>query len=417
MRAEFLHIADVHLGYQQYGSPERFNDFGRTFLAAVDYAVEHRVDFVLISGDLFHKSAIDPPTLLQAVDGLDRLRQASISVAAVAGNHDRARYRDRVSWLDYLAERGYLALLSPDFEQEGICLSPWDGSSGAYVDLAGVRVYGLPYLGASTRPVLQELPAALSGQPKPEFTVLMGHFGLTGEVSHRAGGHEYSEIAPLREHVDYLALGHWHKPFEREGWIYNPGSLETCAMDERRWPGGFYHVIVDTGHNPGHQAQHIKSYRRPFHRFSLQVDEYATPPALYDGLRNRLENAGPTTQGTDLSPVVEISLEGVLPFDRNDLDLEYVRRLADDLLSPLLIRVKNNTRATEFEIAPEASLSRAELERSVLRDLIRRDASRREQADAWASAAVEVKQLALRGSSPEAIAAIVRQRLVEVGEE
>jgi DNA repair exonuclease SbcCD nuclease subunit len=26
---KFLHAADVHLGYQQYGSKERFNDFRR----------------------------------------------------------------------------------------------------------------------------------------------------------------------------------------------------------------------------------------------------------------------------------------------------------------------------------------------------------------------------------------------------
>ena len=77
MRAEFLHVADVHLGYQQYGHPERFNDFAKAYLAAVDYAVGHHVDLVLVCGDLFHKSAVDPPTLLQAVEGLDRLREAA----------------------------------------------------------------------------------------------------------------------------------------------------------------------------------------------------------------------------------------------------------------------------------------------------------------------------------------------------
>ncbi|MFC2055745.1 exonuclease SbcCD subunit D, partial [Chloroflexota bacterium] len=120
MSITFLHFSDVHLGYQQYGDRERFNDFGRAFLKAVDFAVAKQVDFVLVSGDLFHKSAIDPPTLLQAANGIDRLRNAGISVVAVAGNHDRAKYRDRYSWLDYLAERGYITLLSPSFEEGGI---------------------------------------------------------------------------------------------------------------------------------------------------------------------------------------------------------------------------------------------------------------------------------------------------------
>ena len=47
---QFMHVADVHLGYQQYGSKERFNDFSRVFLHIVDQAVERQVDFVLLDG-------------------------------------------------------------------------------------------------------------------------------------------------------------------------------------------------------------------------------------------------------------------------------------------------------------------------------------------------------------------------------
>jgi len=419
MRCEFLHISDVHLGYQQYGHPERFNDFGRAFLAAVDYAIQYRVDFVLISGDFFHKSAIDPPTLLQAVNGLDRLCQAQIPVVAVAGNHDRARYRDRFSWLDFLSERGYLFLLSPAFEETGISLLPWDGSQGAYVDIGGVRVYGMPYLGASIRPVLADLPRILADQDKDgiEFTVLMGHFGLEGEMPGVPGGLPHNEVAPLKEYVDYLALGHWHKPFEREGWIYNPGSLETCAMDERRWRGGFYHVTVDTGRNPKHTARHIKSRRRPFYRLVFSVDEYTTPEALYDGLRARLDEEGPAMRSGDLAPVVEVSLEGILAFDRSALDMDYVRALIEVAVSPLIARPRNNTRPTEFEVSPEERLPRAELERQVLRNLIQRDSRYRHRAELWASLMSEIKKMALIGSPPEAIVTAMCQRIGEMGEE
>ena len=33
MRATFIHTADNHLGYEQYGMKERFNDFARAFFA------------------------------------------------------------------------------------------------------------------------------------------------------------------------------------------------------------------------------------------------------------------------------------------------------------------------------------------------------------------------------------------------
>ena len=419
MQIEFLHIADVHLGYQQYGHSERFNDFGRAFLSAVDYAVEHRMDFVLISGDLFHKSAIDPPTLLQAVGGLDRLRQAEIPVVAVIGNHDRPRYRDRYSWLDFLAERGYLFLLRPAFEKTGIRLPPCNGSEGGYVDIKGVRIYGLPYLGSSIRRVLEELPKALAKQSleEIEFTVLMGHFGLEGEMPGVPGGLAHNQIALLREFVDYLALGHWHKPFEREGWIYNPGSLETCAMDERRWHGGSYHITVDTKREPKYTAKHIKSRRRPFYRLVFPVDEYTTLETLYDGLRARLEGEGPAMRSSDLAPVVEVSLEGVLAFDRSVLDMEHVRELIEETVSPLIARPRNNTCPIEFEVPSGERLSRAELERQVLQELIRRDSRYRDQAQRWADLMGEVKTMALTGSPPEAIVATMHQRIAGMSEE
>lgn len=419
MRCEFLHLSDVHLGYQQYGHPERFNDFGRAFLWAVRYAVENQVGFVLICGDLFHKSAIDPPTLLWAVNGLDKLRQAEIGVIAVAGNHDRARYHDRSSWLDYLAERGHIALLSPVFEEGEIQLAPWDGSDGAYVDMDGLRVYGVPYLGASIRSVLADLPSVVTDHDEhgPEFTVLMGHFGLEGEMPGVPGGLSHNEVTPLRDCVDYLALGHWHKPFEREQWIYNPGSLETCAMDERRWPGGFYHVTVDTEDDPKHRATHIQNPRRPFHRMLLAVDEYSTPQELYDGLRGRLTAEESVIRSSDLAPVVEVALEGVLAFDRGTLDMDYIQAVVHEVLCPLIVRVKNKTRASEFEIPFEERLNPRELERKVLRDLILRDSRYRDRAEVWAELMSEVKTMALAGSSPEAIVATMRQRIVDPSED
>ncbi len=413
MPITFLHFSDVHLGYQQYGDRERFNDFGRAFLKAVDFAVAKQVDFVLISGDLFHKSAIDPPTLLQAVNGIDRLRNAGISVVAIAGNHDRAKYRDRYSWLDYLAERDYITLLSPSFEEDGIVLQPWDGHAGAYVDYGTVRVIGVPYLGSSIKTVVAELPPALDAirDKNVHFTILMMHAGLEGEMLHVTGELTQNELSSLREHIDYLALGHFHKPFERQDWIFNPGSLETCGMDERRWIGGSYYVTVDADNDPMHTFRHIKSSRRPFHRLSIKVDEYKEPVTLYDGIRASLDNGIFQWTQEDQKPVVEINLEGILGFDRGNLDLKFIEELVKESISPLLVRVKNNSRPVEFEISTSEHYTRPQLERGILQDLIRRDSRFRGAAEQLADLMVQVKEMALIGSAPEIIVETVRQGL------
>ena len=46
----FIHTADIHLGYQQYGSRDRFYDFCQVFLTIVERAIEQQVDFILLDG-------------------------------------------------------------------------------------------------------------------------------------------------------------------------------------------------------------------------------------------------------------------------------------------------------------------------------------------------------------------------------
>ena len=50
MRALFVHTADNHLGYEQYGVKERFNDFSRAFWAIIDDAIARKADLFIIAG-------------------------------------------------------------------------------------------------------------------------------------------------------------------------------------------------------------------------------------------------------------------------------------------------------------------------------------------------------------------------------
>ena len=419
MRLEFLHLADLHLGYRQYGHLERFHDFGRAFLHAVDYALAHHIPLVLISGDLFHKSAIDPATLLQAVDGLRRLRQAGTVVTAVAGNHDRARYRDRLSWLHLLNELDYLRLLAPAFADSRVLLERCTSDGGAYTDLDNLRVFGLPYLGASTRSVLAELPAALE-QARQEgvgYVILMAHLGLEGEMPGVPGGIPEALLSPLKEHVDYLALGHWHKPFERDGWIYNPGSPENCSLAEAHWRGGFYHVVVGESVGSKHEARHVEYTGRPFVRLAVRVDDCSTPDALYDAVRQLLHQHARKDDSSDLAPVLELRLEGVLGFDRRALDLQFVGELMQSIVSPLVALPKDNTRSVDSPISSEVSLSRSELERTVMVDLVRRDGRYGAHAGQWADLVREIKAMVLGNGTPEAMVSTMEHRIAEMSEE
>ena len=77
-RARFVHLADVHLGYRQYGLVERARDFARAFTSVIDYCVTQRPDFVVIAGDLFDTKSIEPQTYADADAALARLADADI---------------------------------------------------------------------------------------------------------------------------------------------------------------------------------------------------------------------------------------------------------------------------------------------------------------------------------------------------
>ena len=413
VNARFLHVADCHLGYRQYNNTERYNDFARALRSVIRIAIAEKVDFVILAGDLFEKRAIDALTLNQATVILELLKAANIPCIAVEGNHEKAYFHDHIGWMRFLAERDLLILLEP-FKQGELALTPFAKRNGAYIDIRpGLRVYGLPYSGSATVKAVEAYAAALVDLPQEEidYTIFVAHAGVEGVVDDQ-GGLSHRQWSVLKPYVDYLALGHIHKPYEFDGWIYNPGSPETCSMTEVAWPErGYYLVDVDTAHEhtaeaPKHTATLHANPRRTFHRLSMKVDHYTEPDELYDHCRTFLAR-----KVRDLSssvnkkerPVVELALTGVLPFDRRALDITYLEEQVQESFNPLHAQVRNLTRTSDFAIETEESLSRSELERQVLTSLLERDARFRDESANWTNLILSLKELALGGSAPEAI--------------
>ena len=65
---KIAHVADLHMGYRQYGMQERFDDFNSTAIKVADAAIAEKVDAVVFAGDIFHVPR--PPAI--CVDTLQR---------------------------------------------------------------------------------------------------------------------------------------------------------------------------------------------------------------------------------------------------------------------------------------------------------------------------------------------------------
>lgn len=418
MKATFAHLADIHLGNTQYGLSDRFDDFGRAWDDAISQVIARRVDFVVLAGDLFEKRSVEPLALIQAQDGLRRLRQAAIPVVAVEGNHDAALYRDGFSWMEYLDRQGELTLLDPCQAGEiGYHYCPHEkGRGGCYVDLGAVRVVGQPYLGASAARAIEEMTARLrlDGAGEAQYVVYVAHAGLEGIVARAPGCLSEAELAPLRPHVDYVALGHIHQHFVRDGWLFNPGSLETCRSDEAASPSGFFIVEVDTDAPIKHRATLLPNWRRPFARLSFGLDGLndmaSVAAALGPFLRGQ---AAPFADGD--APVVDLKLTGRLGFDPATLDLETVRALVRAAFEALHVEVRDLAQRPGTTVVEGDDESRAQIEHRVLMEAFSGDARYAARSEEWARLAGDLKQMALSGGSPAALVNALTDGAVALG--
>jgi exonuclease SbcD len=436
MRASFIHVADTHLGYEQYGVRERFNDFTRSFWNVIDEALNRHVDFMVIAGDLFNKRAIDAQTLIHAIEGLRKLKEQNIPVIAIEGNHDRSYYREGISWLQFLCYQGYITLLAPLMQDGAPELAAWDKESmqGAYVDLLNgrLRVYGLPWLGAATSRGLEGMTQALIANREQEeangleYRLLAMHTGVDGIVPRVQGLPTMAQFQSLQPHVDYLALGHIHKPYEFDGWMYNPGSTETCSAEEIQWDSrGFYHVEIDTEEPERiidttkkeriHHAEHIRSQRRPFVRYDLRVDGLNEPDVIYTRLENYCRDKGPQYANAENYPLVHIHLVGTLAFDSGSLDQPRMEEMVRNYFRPLHVRVDNNTNDQDYapddgELDGRDRSLWHELERRIFEELLGRDNRYLAAREEWSAVVSDLKQQALRKDDPQAIAQYLREK-------
>ncbi len=211
-----LHTADTHLGYRQYHSPERRDDFMRAFERVVDDAVDLDVDVLSLAGYLYHDRRPDLPDLVGTVEALSRLRDASIPFLAVVGNHESTRHGQ---WLDVFERLGLAERLGREPRRVG-----------------DVALYGLDHVPRSRRDDLDYEFASHD----TVHAVLVAH-GLFTPFAH-ADWETNHLLAEATVDFDALLLGDNHEPGvervgDRDAWATYPGSTERASATERAGRG------------------------------------------------------------------------------------------------------------------------------------------------------------------------------------
>jgi DNA repair exonuclease SbcCD nuclease subunit len=234
----FVHAADLHLGYAQYGLEVRRQDFDNAFSELVDKTIEVKPDFMIIAGDLFHQARPSNVTLEGTIKSFKRLKDAQIPVLTVDGSHDSAPNAITGTILNPLDSAGLIYHLP---RHEG---AYWKKPDICYV--AGVPNFH------NKRRTEEALPLFLeqnSVRPQPNVrNILVFHMAVS--LPSLIPSYIEAEATPglIPDGFDYYAAGHIHKRYLskfKSGLLAYSGSTETVSYDEAKNTKGFFHVNVD----------------------------------------------------------------------------------------------------------------------------------------------------------------------------
>jgi DNA repair protein SbcD/Mre11 len=305
------------------------------------------------------------------------LQDAGIPVLIIEGNHDNLPYGTKTSWLRYLADWDWVVLLEPDIARDAngddstAIYQAWTSETrrGGYIDLdCGVRVFGSCWYGASAPQAIARLAEGIRALPPgPQYQVMMLHHGMEGQIARYSGALRYRDILPLKEAgIDYLALGHIHKTYEVEGWVFNPGSLEANSVTEAasHMERGAYLVELTAN---GPQVSLKRDYRqRSILRLTLDVEK--------DWSAAQLEAAAIARIAAHPSPdaIVEFRIRGQVGFNRLDVDIRGLQDRLKPLSQALIFLLKYDVTGTEYAtlVPGEEQLSRDRIESIVFQDLL-----------------------------------------------
>jgi DNA repair protein SbcD/Mre11 len=222
MSFTFIHAADIHLdspltGLEQYeGAPaEKIRSATRdAFKNLVDTAIDRKVSFIIIAGDLYDGDWKDYNTGLFFASQMVRLQKERIKVLLIRGNHDAA------------------SLITKELKLPENVIEFSTKKAETYVlDELGVAIHGQ---GFASRSVEDNLVKSYPTRKEGFVNIGILHTSATGREGHE--NYAPCSIDDMKEKgYDYWALGHIHLReilHEKEPVILFSGNIQGRHIKE-----------------------------------------------------------------------------------------------------------------------------------------------------------------------------------------
>ncbi len=222
---KFAHLADCHLDGWRVPELNALNL--QSFQKAISICIRQKVEFILIAGDLFDSAYPSIDILKEVFREFRKLHEANIPVFIIAGSHDYSV--SGKTFLDVLEKSGFCKnAANYETHASKIVLQP--------TIYRNVAIYGYP--GKKSGLEMDEIEK-ISLQDSPGlFKILMLHTAIRSAIPNpNIKSVDDSKLPP----VNYLALGHLHISYSKNGKVY-PGPLfpNNLSELEELQKGAFY---------------------------------------------------------------------------------------------------------------------------------------------------------------------------------
>ena len=213
----FLHTSDWHLG-RLFNQESLHEDQAYVLQQILAYAIEHQVEAILLSGDIYDRSSPPVPAIQLFDQFLEQLNAQGIRMIMISGNHDSAV---RVGFAAHALERGGIYSKTDLADATNpIIISRAQGKP--------IHIYGLPYIDPEYVSHFYQLDPPTSSYQEAHkivldkmslepqaVNILLAHCFIDGAAISESErqlsvGGATAVPADLFKHFDYVALGHMH---------------------------------------------------------------------------------------------------------------------------------------------------------------------------------------------------------------
>jgi len=318
---KIIHFSDTHLGYSDLDilNDENINqreaDFYDAFSQVVEQIKEIKPDYIIHTGDLFHRSSPSNRAITFALEQFKIINSLNIPFILIAGNHSTPRTNLSSPILKIFEnfENIYVS-----YEQKY-----------KKIEFEDALFHTLPHMNDETT-ALSQIELCEENIDTNKKNIMMMHCSVGASYLMQEFGEWVfpSTKECIFEKMEYVALGHWHG-FGRVGKhenVYYSGSTERTSLNDKRNSKGFIEVDFDNTTNSKttslfHMPRNIefKEIRiRPIVQKELNCEDY----------ENALIDASDTTNA-----IVEVKLTNLTPLQSIDIQNIEIKKLFPHAMS------------------------------------------------------------------------------------